>query len=337
MLKIRINTIKDVAKMANVSIKTVSRVINNSPEVAEDTKNKVLNIIKKLNYRPSELARSLATKRSKVLGVIISDITNPFYAELVRGIDDFASSKGYHIIISNTDGIRKKEIECLDTLLKRRVDGIIFTYARLKSEEILDLFSNGFPIILVNRTISGLNSNYIIANDRLGAKLATKHLVELGHVRIGLVSGKKDQTGGMWRTEGYLEILKTYNIKIDNNLIKEGNWTQDSGFKLTKELINLKERPTAIFYENDLMAFGGLNYIHSIGLKVPNDISVVGFDDIIFSSLECVGLTTIRVPKYQIGYLAAKNLISIIEKGIIKKRKKVFDLELIVRNTTKQL
>ena len=331
----RIATISDVAKKTGVSIKTISRVINNSPEVAEDTRKKVLKIIKTLNYRPNALARGLMTKRTKVLGVIVSDISNPYIPELVRGIADSASERGFDIILSNTDGNREKEIGCLDVLLGRRVDGLIFTSVSLKSKEVANLQDEGFPLILVNRLIYGINTNYVIVDSKVGARLAVEHLINLGHKRIGHIAGPEDISASIERLEGYSETLKAHNIDVDKELIKVSNFKQEGGYNSCKELLSIKERPSAIFSANDLMALGAMKYISEIGLRIPDDISIVGFDDINFASLPGIELTTIIVPKYEMGYTSAKILIDEIKGNRKGVEQVVLKPELVIRKTTK--
>ena len=328
-------TINNVAKQVGVSIKTVSRVINDSPEVADETRKRILEVIKALNYRPNGLARGLVTKRTKALGVVVSDITNPYIPELVRGIADFASERGYNIVLSNTDGIREKEIEYVDVLLERRVDGLIFTSVRLESQEVINLQNEGFPLVLVNRQIYGTKTNYVIVNSKIGARLAVEHLIELGHKRVGHIAGPIDISAGVERLETYKKTLKVHDIRVDEELIRIGNLQQDGGFNICKELLGIKEPPSAIFCANDFMALGALEYISSIGLKVPDDVSIIGFDDIKFASLPGIELTTIKVPKYEMGYLSAKMLIDEIEGKRKSIKQVVLKPELVIRKTTK--
>ena len=331
----RIITINDVAKQAGVSIKTVSRVINNSPEVAEETRKRILEVIKLLNYRPNALARGLMTKKTKALGVVVSDITNPYIPELVRGIADVASERGYNIVLSNTDGIREKEIEYVDVLLERRVDGLIFTSVRLESQEVIDLQNEGFPLVLVNRQIYGARTNFVIVDSKIGSRLAVEHLIELGHKRIAHIAGPIDISVSIERLETYKETLKAHNIRVDEELIKTGNFQQDGGFNACKELLSIKEPPSAIFCANDFMALGALEYISNMGLRVPDDISILGFDDITFASLPGIELTTIKVPKYDMGHLSAKILIDEIEGKRKSIKQVVLKPELVIRKTTK--
>jgi len=327
-------TVNDVAKQAEVSIKTVSRVINSSPEVAEETSKRVLEVIKLLKYRPNALARGLVTKKTKVLGVIVSDITNPYIPELVRGIADVASKRDYNILLSNTDGIREKEIKYVEVLLERRVDGLIFTSVRLKSQEVIDLQNEGFPLVLVNREIYDAKTNYVIVDSKIGSRLGVEHLIELGHKRIGHIAGPIDISPSIERLKTYKETLKAHNIMIDEELVRVGNFKQVGGFNACKELLNIQAPPSAIFCANDMMALGALEFVSSIGLRVPDDVSIIGFDDIKFAPLPGIELTTIKVPKYQMGYLSAEILIDEIEGKCKGVKQVVLKPELVIRKTT---
>lgn len=333
-------TIKDVAKKAGVSVMTVSRVINGSKNVREDTREKVLRAIEELGYVPNSVARSLILKKTYTIGLVISDITNPFFTTVARGVEDTAISKHYTVILCNTDENPEKELMYVEVLAKSKVDGVIYTSASGKKNPLKSLFLKKIPVVLIDRTIEGVNDLDIVRGDSvLGAYLLTRHLIELGHRRIGIVVGSLLISTAKDRVEGYKKALIEANIPIDESLIKiseTSKFSKEDGYKLTKELLNMKNPPTAIFGGNNLMAVGAILAIREMGLEIPDDISLVSFDDIESLSEVYPFLTVVKQPAYSMGVIATELLIRRIEnKDRIKERREILlTPELVIRKST---
>ncbi|MBM4761246.1 LacI family DNA-binding transcriptional regulator [Bacillus sp. B15-48] len=299
-------TIKDIAKNANVSIATVSRVINNKADgIREETKQRVLDAIKEHNYQPNTIARSMITKKTSTIGLIIPDIRNPFFPELVRGVEDFSKKSNYTVFLCNTDGDIEREKEYFNLMKEKSVDGVIYTYAHGGFEEILN---NNIPIVLLDR---GLDENQFsgvcIDNEKAGY-MATKHLIELSHERIGCITGPDNIQSSRDRLKGYKRALEEAGLPINQAFIKTGDYQMEGGYEAAKLL--LKENSvTAIFAFNDLMAFGVYQAAQEFGLTIPDDLSVVGFDNIKYNRLLQPKLTTIDQPTYRMGELATEILL----------------------------
>jgi len=333
-------TIKDVAKRAGVSVMTVSRVINGSKNVSESTRKKVLKAIEELGYVPNSVARSLVLKKTSTIGLVISDITNPFFTTIARGVEDTAISEHYTVIICSTDENPEKELMYVEVLAKSKVDGVIYASASGKKAPLKSLFLKNIPIVLIDRTIEGVNDLDIVRGDSVyGAYLLTKHLIELGHKRIGIVVGSTFISTARDRVEGYKKALNEAKIPIDDSLIKiseRSKFSKEDGYRLTKELLEIKDPPTAVFGGNNLMAIGAMLAIKEKGLEIPDDISLVSFDDIESLSEVYPFLTVVKQPAYTMGVLAAELLIRRIENidKIQEKREIMLTPELIIRKST---
>jgi len=329
-------TIKDVAKLAEVHPSTVSRVINDDSRISEKTKNKVLLIIKKLGYTPNAIARGLKIKRTYTLGMLIPDITNPFFAEIARGVEDTANKNNYNVILCNTDDKLKKERTYLEILKGKRVDGLILGTAHIKDKSILELEKKKFPYILVSRNIEKLNKNCIIIDDIEGGMMATEYLINLGYRRIAHITGPLKTRSALNRLKGYKLALKKYNIKYMDELVEEGDFRIKGGYQAMKKFLKLLDLPRAIFAANDLLALGAMQAIQKKNLHIPEDFSVVGFNDIKLASFVYPTLTTIRQPMLEMGELAVKMLLRIIEEGEFNQRKILLKSKLIIRESCKK-
>jgi len=330
-------TIKDVANLAGVHPSTVSRVINGDSRISEKTKNKVLLIIKKLGYTPNAIARGLKTKRTYTLGMLIPDITNPFFAEIARGAEDTANVNGFNIILCNTDDKLKKERTYLDILKEKRVDGLILGTAHTKDKSILELEKNNFPYILVSRNIEGLDKNCIIVDDVAGGIMATEYLIKLGYRKIAHITGPLRVRSAINRLKGYKFALKKHQIEYNEELVEEGDFRIKGGYQAMKKFLELPESPTAIFAANDLMALGAIQAIQKKKYHIPKDFCIIGFDDIRSASFVYPPLTTIRQPMLEMGALAVKMLLRIIEEGEFNQRKIVLKSKLIIRESCKKI
>lgn len=294
-------TIKDIAKLAGVSAPTVSRVINNSPLVSEETREKVKRIIDEFGYQRNTLARSLVTKKTSTIGVLLSDITNPFYSEIARGMEDEARKFGYTVIFGSTDNTREIQKEYINLFLEQQVDGMIFASVALQDPDVERLFKKDVPFVLVNRRMDTIKTDFVVLDNVKGAYLATEHLIKLGHERIGIICGLLNYSTGIDRLRGYQEALHKYGIEEVPKLIKPGDFRERSGCVAFSKFLKMKNPPTAIFASNDFMALGVLEAASECGLKIPEDIALVGFDDINFASFKFISLTTVTQRKYEMG------------------------------------
>jgi len=311
----------DVAKKANVSTATVSRVLSKPNTVTEETTEKVLQVIKELNYQPNALARQLRTLETKTILVIVPDITNPFFSKVLRGIESVAVINGYQVLLGDTGNDLERENGYLNILLQKKADGMVLLTARMKSKNIEEMALK-YPVVLACEYIEGSAIPTVSINNISGAQKATEYLVKLGHKRIG-----QD------RLKGFYQTMARYNLTIESVLVQEGNFSYESGFNIMNQFLALNHPPTAVFAANDEMAFGAINAISSKGLSVPHDISVVGFDDIKFSSIFKPTLTTISQPAYEMGTMAMKLLIKLMNKEEIERHQYLMEDQLIIRDS----
>ena len=331
-------TIKDIARMANVSHTTVSRALNDKSRIKNETKEKILTIAKELDYRPDFIARSLVMKRTRTLGLVITTIANPFYTELAQGIETTARRLGYNIILCSTHSDLSTEKQYIDMLRSKGVDGIIFTSAHMGDPNILGLADEGFPIILLNRrTYHPLvkeKVDYVGVDNILGGFLAVEHLIKLGHRRIGVIGGSTESSVGFERLEGGKKALATYGLEVIGDYFLEGDFLKGSGYRGGKEFLKMTEPPTAIFAANDYMALGTYQAIVEEGVRVPEEVAIVGFNDIEFTAMRGVELTTVGQKKYEMGALAVETLVGRVEEGKAGSSKEmILEPELIIRKT----
>ncbi len=331
-------TIKDIAKIANVSHTTVSRALNNQARIRNETKEKILSIAKELNYRPNFIARSLVMRRSKMLGLVITTIANPFYTEIAQGIEATASKLGYSIILCSTHSDLATEKLYVDMLRSKGVDGIIFTSAHMGDPNILELAEEGFPIILVNRRtyhpVVQEKVDYVGIDNIQGGFLAVEHLIKLGHRRIGIIGGSSESSVGFERLEGGKMALSAYGLEKRDDYFLEGDFLKESGYRGGMKFIGMAEPPTAIFAANDHMALGTYQAVVEEGKEVPEDIAIVGFNDIEFTAMKGIELTTVGQKKYEMGSLSVETLVERIEGRKTDLPKEIIlKPELIVRKT----
>jgi DNA-binding LacI/PurR family transcriptional regulator len=325
-------TIFDVAQKAKVSIATVSRVVNKSShKVNSTTRKKVLRAVRDLDYRPNALAKGLLMKKTMTIGIIIPDISNPYYAEIVRGIQDRADRYGYAIILLNTDRNQDRIIKHIYFLREKSADGIIFSGGMIHGEKVLSSLKElRERVVVIGR--HKVDFSAVLIDNMGGATKATEHLIGLDHKRIGFIGGPDRSSSAAERLSGYKNALIQSHYSVDKNLIRKGDFTPRSGYLLARELIQ-KGPPTAIFAANDQMAFGAIRVAKEFGLRVPGDLSVVGFDNIPFSSYFDPSLTTMEIPMYHIGAAAIEMLVNLIsEKNAEKLR--WFDTKLLIRDST---
>lgn len=304
--------IKDVAALAGVSTATVSHVINNTRFVSEQVRNRVLEAIKKANYYPNAHARSLASGRTNTLGLIISDIANPFFPELVKSIESVASERGYDVILANTNYDPNRTADCVQRMIEKQVMGVAIMTSEMDFSLIRELTGKNVSVVFldlgpVRERMSNINVNY-----QSGIEQAVRHLVDLGHHRIAFISGPLRLKSARTRRDAFLECMKRFDAFRDGPLIIEGSFSTDSGRRAAVEILRQRVLPTAIFASNDLMAIGCMSELRSAGLSIPSDLSVVGFDDISFAAVTDPPLTTIVLPRAELGHRAVEALLHTI-------------------------
>lgn len=336
-------TIKDIANKLNLSYSSVSRALNDKAGVSEETRVQVKNVAKQMGYQPNALAQGLVNKASKTIGVIIPDILNPFYGEVVAGIVEVANESKYNILLCISKWDIEKEKEYLKTLLKKRVDGII---VRPVAERIEDVYENiNIPIRVIESFPTGRYSSCVQVNHRMGGYLATKHLIQCGYKKIAFLGGKEDAYVSIERLRGYKEALSEFNIKYKKIIMLDGlvNVKDDIskgyisiGYDLASELLSTNKDVDGILAINDIVALGALQYIEEKSIRFPDEIGVIGFDNVSYAQLPQIQLTTVHQPKIKLGRLLFNTILSEIDEkdkfhpNVIK-----LEPELIIRKSTR--
>jgi len=327
-------TIYDVAREAGVSMATVSRVVNNNPNVKPQTRKKVFEAIEKLGYRPNAVARGLASKKTTTVGVVIPDISNSIFAEVARGIEDIANMYHYNIILCNADKKKDKEIRVINTLLEKQVDGLLFMGGVVTDEHIRAFQTSTVPIVLCGTTVDNGEIPSVDIDHEAAAYDAVNMLIEEGHRRIGMISGTlQDPATGYARYNGYRRALENAGIPVREELVRLGNYRYESGAEAMSYFLGLAERPTAIFAATDEMAIGAIHAIQDHGLKVPDDVSVISIDNIRMASMVRPQLTTVAQPMYDIGAVSMRLLTKLMNKETVEETKVVLPHEIIQRKT----
>jgi LacI family transcriptional regulator len=301
-------TVHDVAKLAGVSPITVSRVINNSGYISAATRDRVETVIKEIGYVPNTLARGLRSKRTNTLALVVTDITNPYFTSMARGVEDVAGASNYAVIYCNTDESETKEEKYANILAQRQVDGVLLVPACGNAKIINFLESNNISVVVLDRRVSGVNTDFVRADSENGANRLIKLLIGLGHERIAVITGPKKVSTAVDRVKGYRQALVDAGLK-ENELVYYGSFTQQSGYDFTKQAMLQSPRPTAIFAANNFILIGVVKALRELQLKVPEDISVVGFDDFPESMLVKPFFTAVLQPAYEMGRLAAELLL----------------------------
>lgn len=330
-------TINDIAAKAHVSVSTVSRVLSKQAKkyrISKNTEQLVLKTAKELNYRPNHIARGLRLKKTQTIGLLVPDISNPFFAYVTRIIQTFAYRIGYSLIVCNTDENIKTEIEQIELLRSKGVDGFIIMPVGVKYNHLEELLYDNIPLVLLDRCFDELETNSVVVNDYKGAFEAVEHLLAFGHKRIAIVQGLANTYTNSARVKGYKDALMKYKIPIDEDLIVGNDFRKENGYIETKILLKLENPPTALFTTSDLITIGALQAITEEGYKIPDNISIVSFDDTDFAPFLSAPLTAVSQPKELMGEVAVKLLIEDMKnKGQKEKKRIVLDSKLIVRNS----
>jgi DNA-binding LacI/PurR family transcriptional regulator len=326
--------IKDVAKLAGVSSATVSRVLANKEYIKGSTREKVLSAIDELGYQPSRVARSLRVNSSQIIGLLVSDIQNPFFTTLARAVEDIAFANDYAVFLCNTDEDIKKEAIYIDLMISERVAGMIITPTTEHNSPCKNLIdAHQIPLVVVDRQVLDCSVDTVVLNNKKGAFDLVNLFIQKGHKRIGAIVGRTEITTGRERYLGYESALLQNNIPILPELIKFGSPKEDVGYQFTNELLDLKEPPTAIFIGNNLLTMGALRAIDERELSITQDISIAAFDDTVWSKLIKPPLTVVTQPTYEMGIKAAELILARIQDPSKPTEFIQFEPQLIIRSS----
>jgi len=325
-------SIKDIAKVANVSYSTVSRALNNSPRVKRETREQIRRLAAEMGYYPSAVARSLVTRRTRTIGVVVTTITDLFFAEVIHAIEETALRHNYSVILTNSGGEPERELAAIRALRERRVDGIILVSGcsskeTLRAEKGMDL-----PIVTVNKFHKEYLGYSVEVDNFGGGWEATQHLLGLGHRRVAHVAGLSGEWDSLRRQNGYEQALCAYGLSVDPNLIVQGGNRPEGGIAAMQRLLTLSPPPTAIFCYNDALALGVMRAARAAGLRIPQDLSIVGFDDIDLAPYFEPPLTTVAQPKREMGEKAVRMILGLLAGESVQDC--VLPSRLIIRNST---
>jgi DNA-binding LacI/PurR family transcriptional regulator len=325
--------ITDVARAARVSTATVSRVVNGNYVVAGDTRARVLEAISRLNYQPNAVARSLKKTQTKIIGFVVSDISNLHFTAMARSIEDRISGAGYNIIVCSTDGLKERESTYLTTLVGRRVDGLIVNTTGHNDAVIADL-SRSLPIVLVNRRLgrgTAFRGDFVDGDNRRGARALTSHLLGLGHARIGVIAGPDNLSTGRERYRGFVEAMRAagHRVRLDSPLKYEGDFGEQSGHDGAAALWARKPRPTALVVMNNAMALGALKYLRGAGVRVPDDVSVAAYGTIPDVELMYTQPSFVTLDPREMGVRAAELMLERLAHPTLPNREAILDTELV--------
>ena len=329
-------TVKDIARMAGVSHATVLRALNDKPRVSSETRQRILELANELNYIPNVLARSLVLQETHAIGLVITNIANPLFAELTKGVEDVARANGYHVIISNTDDRLDEEIAHVQTLRELRVAGAIITPCQVDNKHLIQLAMNGFPFIAL-APIKGLHVDFATFDDRKGAAMACSHLIGLGHRRIALLNPLSSKISPVKdRLEGYISALRQHGIEYDNGLVIDDlGFAPKNGSQAAEQLAALMagRGVTAALATNDALAIGLMHGLRSRGIRVPEDMAIVGFDDNELNGYIMPALTSVALPKYKLGEIACLKLLSHMADKDLDFEPTVLEPQLVIRES----
>jgi LacI family transcriptional regulator len=330
-------TIVEVAKRAQVSIATVSNVIRGTRRVSPALQERVRAAIRELDYSPNEIARSLKVKQTRMLALVLPDITNPFFPEIIRGAEDTAFERGYFLMTANTDEQIGRERRIVSALRSYRVDGILLASAPGKdSNHIRSVMRGGISIVCLDRTVAGIKTDAVLLDNVRGGRECVRHLIQGGHSRIAIITGSLALQTGLERLRGYEEALREADIPVDRKLVFEGDFRDESGYRLGKELLQRRVKPTAIFVCNGVMTLGVLKAFEEMGVQCPDDIALATFDDLAMDRSFHPHLTAVVQPGYEMGARAATSLMD-RDEGKLKDEPSIVRIvpTLVIRESTR--
>jgi DNA-binding LacI/PurR family transcriptional regulator len=327
-------TIYDVAKEAGVSIATVSKIINGKGNISTKTRKHVLQVMKKLNYRPSLVASALTGKGTRTIGLLIPDLANPFFAEIARSVEDRGQELGFSVIMCSIENNDEKAERYISTLRQKSVDGLIIGTGVGKEEILNQLLEEQIPLALIARDMPSLAVETVLVDDFIGGYLATRHLLDLGHTRIAILAENLKVVSSRERVRGYKHALKEAGLAFQDEFLKIGDFKVEDGREKAREWLTLEQPPTAIFACNDLLAIGVIQAAKELGFHVPRDLSVVGFDNTILATITDPPLTTVAQPIEQMGRQVVDCLVQEVMNEPRAKQRIILRPELVVRGST---
>jgi DNA-binding LacI/PurR family transcriptional regulator len=327
-------TIYDIAKEAGVSIATVSKVINGKGRISVETRSAVLGIIERLDFQPSVIASALTGKKTFTLGLLVPDVSNPFFAEIARAIEDQGHQLGYSVVMCNTDNKDEKIERYISLLLQKSVDGIIIATGIEKKEILEQLLSNGLPIVLIARELPLIAVDTVVVDDYAGGCMAANHLLQIGHTKIAFLAESQKVSSSRERMRGFRQTMLDAGLTLNEQWLKVCDYKVEDGNRKTLELLQEDHRPTAIFACNDMLAVGALQAAKEMRINVPSELSIISFDNTILCSVTNPPLTTIAQPMEQMGKLAVALIVENIREDNHQKQRIVLRPELIIREST---
>jgi LacI family transcriptional regulator len=328
-------TIEDVARAAGVSRQTVSRAINDKGEISPATQQRVLDAVEALGYRPSAVARGLATRQTRTVGLVVPDITNPFFPEIARGVQDVARSQGYSVFLCNTDESPEEELQVLHSLAAQPVDGIILFGSRIRDPDLAGFAEQYHPLVVLNRFLEHPQVSLILVDNQRGAQLVVDHLADRGHVAIGMLSGPAVSPSSQQRIEGFCQAVAARGLAMRDGWILDGPPTIEGGHEAGRRLLARHPQLTALFAYNDLVAMGALQACRDLDRRVPQDCAVAGFDDIRLAAMVSPSLTSVRVDKYVVGHQAMTRLLALLDDPDASLPPLCVGVELVERESTR--
>jgi DNA-binding LacI/PurR family transcriptional regulator len=324
-------TLRDLAKTVGVSASTASRALNNNSAISEEIRKKVFKAAKEAHYIPNSLARSLALKRSHLIGLLVPSIANPFFAEILRGAHDVAQQKGYVVALCDTQRSREREELFSERLLQSQVDGFIVTGSVMLEERIREWRQRNIPLVLAGRRSAGLGFSGVSVDDVSAGYQAAQYLISKGYKKIQFLGGGPDSPATKDRQRGYLDAMESRGLAP---LISFGDYSMESGFKEAAKIAKVADRPDAVFAANDLMAIGLIMGLAGLGVKVPHDLAVIGCDDIPMGTLIRPALTSVQIPMYEIGARAMGLLLNSLDNGeSVRSESILLDCQLVIRDS----
>lgn len=324
-------TIREVADYVGVSTATVSRVLNNYPHIRDDVRRSVLDAIAQLRYEPNRVAQRLRASHSRLLGMVVTDITNPFLSTIMASIEAVFFDKGFTVLMSNTAADPQKEIDYLRLMENEGVAGLVIAPTSENVDRIAELAEEGLPVVVIDRRMSSGTLDMVLSDNVAGARQAVEHLIKLGHRRIGHIGGPVHLTSGRERYQGYVEAMEQADLKIEPEWVRFGDHRYESGYAKALELLEVKPRLSALFIENNMMSLGAFNALHDQNIGIPDEIGIVGFDETPWTRALHPPLTVVAQPTMEIGQRAAHLLLERLQQPDLPSRIEVLPTTLIVR------
>lgn len=328
-------TLRQVAQRAGVDASTVSRVLRGDPNlsVRQETRERIEQVARELNYHPNAAARSLKLRATRTIGMAVPDITNPLFPAIFKGVEATARQFGYTVILVNTADPQEDHSH-INLLTERRIDGLILATALTADDTIRRLIETGYPFVLVNRRYPDLAERFVVPDDMSGARQAVEHLIQLGHAAIGHISGPLFTDTGLNRLRAYRDTLRQHGLPFESGWMVESDFRERSGYEAMQRLLDHPHRPTAVFCANDLVSIGAISAIRARGLRIPHDISLVGFNDLPWMDHLQPPLTTVHVPLYEMGVHACRMLLQVLAGEAPEPASRQVPVSLVIRSST---